>query len=454
VALRTAVCSELAVPLQTDEGVIGVINVDSDRPDAFTADTATVLEMLARRCVDAVAYARLYSESRRRSDELAALVEVGRDLSSTLDLREVLSRAVRHARRLLGGKLASLLLEEGGRFRTVAADGASAAYLAREPPDLESVAGRVFRTGQPLWVDDVREDSRFRLSELAEAEGLAGLLSVPVRSKDRILGVLNVYSAEARCHRPADVSVATLLAQQSAVAIENARLFEQEHDARLRLRESEKLAALGRLSAGLAHELRNPLNTLSILTYAMAEACREPRATADLEVIRAEIRRMGRLLEQFLDFARPTAPRFRRVPVDDVLDATLLLLSPEAGKSAVTIDRSPGRDAPRVWADADQLKQAFLNLALNALQAMPGGGALRVATSRAPGGIVVEIRDTGPGISPDIRERLFEPFATTREGGTGLGLPIALRIVEAHSGELRIASAPGEGTTAAVWLPE
>jgi signal transduction histidine kinase len=455
VAVRDGVVSELAVPLKADGRVVGVINVDSDRADAFPPETVEVLEMLARRCADAIAYARLYDDAVHKQAQLAAVVDVGRELICTLDMTEVLDRTVRHARRLLRGKLASLLLERRGRWETVASDGAGPAYLERRPLDIHSsLVGRVLHTGAAVCVEDVRREPAFRLADVAEREELRGLLSVPMRSKGQIVGVLNVYTGETRNFRSHDVTLLTLLAQQAAVAIDNASLYQQAREAGEGLRASEKLAALGRLSAGLAHELRNPLNTLNVLTYAMAQqAPAAGYSTTDLEVIQSEIRRMTLLLDQFLEFARPRAPAFRRQRVQEIIEETLLLVGPEARKRRVAIERLVDQDIPPIWADGDQIKQVLLNLVLNALQAMPGGGTLTVRLGIAGGGVVTEIRDTGAGVPPEIRERLFEPFFTTRDGGTGLGLPIALRIVEGHSGDLRIESEPGAGTTATVWLP-
>lgn len=455
VPIRAGVRSELAVPLRTDGRVLGVINVDSDHAEAFAAETAGLLEMLARRCVDAIAYARLYDELRLKNQQLEALVEVGRELTATLDLKEVLAGVVRHARRLLRGKVASLLLERDGGFETVVTDGAGPAYLSREEPEVQrSIAGRVLRTGLPLAVNDLRAEPGFQLVEVAELEGLRSLLSVPLRAKDRIIGVLNVYGEERRHFRSHEVALMRLLAQQSAVAIENAALFQEAREAGERLRESEKLAALGRLSAGFAHELRNPLNTLNVLIYAMArQSGGDAPAAADLAVVRDEIRRMSLLLDQFLDFARPRPPSFQRQRVEEIVEETLLLVGPEAAKRGVVVERSWEGLTPAVWADGDQLKQVFLNLGLNALQAMPQGGRLRVEIRRVGGSVVIGVQDTGVGIPAEVRERLFEPFFTTRDGGTGLGLPIAMRIVEGHSGKLRIDSEAGSGTTASVWLP-
>jgi signal transduction histidine kinase len=391
---------------------------------------------------------------RRRNEQLAALVEIGRDLTATLDIAEVLRRVVRDARRLLQGKVTSLMLERAGGFERVASDGAGRAYLSREPPAIHnSLSGRVLQSGQPITVEDVLTEPDFHLTHVAQAEGLFSLLSVPLRTKDRIIGVLDLYTGEHRRFDAEDVALMTLLAQQAAIAIENARLFRQAREAGEGLRAAEKLAALGRLSAGLAHELRNPLNTLSVLTYAMVEqAERGGVRVSDLEVVQSELRRLNMLVEQFVDFARPRPPRFRRQRLEEVLEEALRLIGPQAAKRSISLERAWQPTDP-VWADGDQLKQVFLNLLLNAVQAMGEDGRLRASTERAVGGVVVRIRDTGPGVAPEVLDRLFEPFVTARVGGTGLGLPISHRIVEAHSGTLTIDSQGGVGTTAIVWLP-
>ncbi|MGH8010812.1 MAG: ATP-binding protein, partial [Candidatus Binatia bacterium] len=291
-------------------------------------------------------------------------------------------------------------------------------------------------------------------SELARRDGLCTLLSVPLCNKTDVIGVLSVYTGEPRCFDESDTRLLTLLANQSAIAIENATLHRDEVEARERLRQSEKLAALGKLSAGLAHELRNPLNTVSMLLYAMVrEMPMDGPLAVDLQVMQKELQRMSLLIEQFLEFARPRPPHFQRERLDEIMEETLLLIGPEARTRGVMIYKEWAAGLPSVWVDGTQIKQVYLNLLLNGLQAMPQGGKLMVRLYISGGNLLTAIADEGEGIQPEVRANLFQPFFTTKQGGTGLGLSISQRIIEGHNGRLRLLSRPGAGTTAVVRLP-
>ncbi len=390
-------------------------------------------------------------------DRLEALFSIGTEISSTLQLDEVLTRIVAHACRLMEARVASLLLidRQEGTLHPAATHGASDAYLALPNREVSSsLIGEVITTGRPLHIPDVRKETRYRVSDVARQEGLCTLLSVPLRAKDTVVGVLNVYTAQPRDFDEDALRLLTLLASQSAIAIENATLHRDEMETREQLRQSEKLAALGTLSAGLAHELRNPLNTVSMLMYAMGrDMSAEDRFNPDVAVIQGELQRMSLLIEQFLAFARPQPPHFQRERIEEIMEETLLLIGPEARTRGIAIRKEWTKDLPLVWADGTQIKQVFLNLLLNALQAMAHTGTLTVRLSVSGGSLLTAIMDEGEGISPEVKAKLFEPFFSTKQGGTGLGLSISQRMIEGHNGRLRLFSQPGIGTSAIVRLP-
>jgi signal transduction histidine kinase len=212
------------------------------------------------------------------------------------------------------------------------------------------------------------------------------------------------------------------------------------------------------VAAGLAHEVRNPLNALQInlriLEQELAPVLpdRGAHAYAVLKNIAAEVAQLDRFVAEFLRYARPPSLRVEAVNVRALLDELAGFVGPECARHGVklVID-APAAGSARV--DPIQLKHVLLNLVLNALQASPSGGTITITAATDARGPALTVADTGEGIPAERLARVFEPFFTTREGGTGLGLPIARRIVEAHGGTLALDSAPGQGTRATLRLP-
>ena len=245
---------------------------------------------------------------------------------------------------------------------------------------------------------------------------------------------------------------------------------------------ARKLVALSRLTAGLAHEVKNPLNAMMIhlellrtkLTrvsvarpepvaaggLGLAEARSPERAKAEdalqhVEIIENEIRRLDEVVQGFLKFTRPEDLKLQPLQVKDIFDEILPLIAPEAEKNHVRVEVQAPPDTPWVNGDAALLRQAFLNLAINACQAMPGGGALRMSCAAASGNRVeVRFEDTGVGIPADHLSKIFDLYFTTKDHGTGIGLSMVYRIVQLHDGEVEVESTQGRGTTFRVLLPK
>jgi two-component system sensor histidine kinase HydH len=220
---------------------------------------------------------------------------------------------------------------------------------------------------------------------------------------------------------------------------------------------ADQLAAVGQVAAGVAHELRNPLTSVKMLVQAGLEAGQaDGLPPEDLAIIEHEVRRMETCIQTFLDFARPPVSERRRCDLVPVVRRSLALAEVRARRQGVelSVDLPPGPLELNI--DSAQVQQVLLNLLLNALDALPQGGTVRVevrpATPEEPA-VGVRIRDTGPGIAPRIRERLFEPFVSSKETGLGLGLSISRRLVEAHGGTIRGENTPGGGALFAFTLP-
>lgn len=219
------------------------------------------------------------------------------------------------------------------------------------------------------------------------------------------------------------------------------------------LRRADRLSALGELSAGLAHEIRNPLGSIR----GTAEILRDATAVDSPQqefagILIKEVDRLNRVVQDFLDFARPAKVEADLIDLNLVVEEVLALAGRMLEKGGTEISFTSG-ELSTCPGNAEQLKQALLNLVLNAMQAMPAGGQLAIATHQLDEGISVEIRDTGSGIAEDRLEKIFDPFFTTRQEGTGLGLAITSRIIRGHGGSIDVVSKIGQGTTFTVELP-
>jgi signal transduction histidine kinase len=218
----------------------------------------------------------------------------------------------------------------------------------------------------------------------------------------------------------------------------------------------ERLAALGDVAAAFAHEVRNPLNAVSMgLQRLRAEFAPEPAADYHrfVDLVQGEVARLNAIVEQFIALARPLPLQPAPVAVDGLLRELAALLEEQARAAGVAVRLALPAHALTAHADRDHLKQVLLNLALNALQAMPAGGTLTLGAEAARDRVALTVSDTGPGIPPEVLPRIFDPYFTTRPGGLGLGLTIARRIVEAHRGAIEVESRPGEGARFRVLLP-
>jgi len=218
---------------------------------------------------------------------------------------------------------------------------------------------------------------------------------------------------------------------------------------------ADRLATLGGIAAGFAHELGNSLNVIrGYASVALRELPDRHANRPDLEAVRRETVRAASLLERFLVFARSRTTRARRMPVEPVLREAVEVVGPAAAQAKVQTSLEVGPEVPEVVADGELLRQAFLNLCVNAIQAMqPGGGRLDVRLRRDGQGVAIEFQDTGPGMSPEVRQHVFEPFFTTKASGTGLGLAIVRQAAETHGGAVEVESEPGKGALFRVRLP-
>jgi signal transduction histidine kinase len=303
--------------------------------------------------------------------------------------------------------------------------------------------------------DDREAETLFEIVQTMDALG-AGVV-LPIQSEqNELYGLLCVRDDRLRDpFSPEEIQLLRGLAAQAAIAVENSRLYR-------RLKERDRLAALGEMSAGLAHEIRNPLGAIKASAQYLAEEDQDIAGREFLDIIVEEVDRLNRVVSSFLDYARPSTGDPAPTDVNGAVQRTMHLLAPECAASEVRYELDLAEGLAPVRIDVEQLRQVLINLVHNAVQAMENGGQLRIATrarrdvdlhgtSRHWAEILV--RDTGPGIPARVLQNLFVPFVTTKSRGAGLGLAISQRLVNAAGGTIEVHSEPGAGTTFVLRLP-
>ncbi|MDB6025883.1 MAG: phospho-acceptor protein [Verrucomicrobiales bacterium] len=463
VMLGRDVRSELAVPLEVNGELRGVINVDSDQEDRFSESDQNLLQELSVQAAKVIHNTWLYQQLRLKAQLFETLVSVGQTINSTLNLGDALNVITREACALMNAKMCSLLmLDDSGEWLDLRAScGAGDVYINKARLRVEeSFLGTVVRRHKPLQLDNVQASSRYQSVEVARREGLVALLSVPLIFSGEAIGALNVYKDCVYHFSNEEVRILAALAELSGLAIEKARLYERVVDVEEQLRQNEKLSALGLLAAEVAHEIRNPLTVMKMMFHSLDLNFPEsdPRAR-DAQIMGEKMEHLNKIVEQILDFARNSEPKLVSLDVNQLIDDLGLLVRHKLRNQNINLVRKLSPGLPMICADATQLEQAFLNLTLNAVEAMPKGGTLTISTAVVQRGktseaLQIEFKDTGEGMSDEQQEKLFRGILnTTKQKGTGLGLAIVQRVAEIHRGKLKIQSQPGKGTSISILLP-
>lgn len=462
VMVRPEVRSELAVPLWMDNELRGALNVDSEQADAFSASDEEFLTDLAAHAAIVIRNTWRFEQARRKTALATAIARISRRINTAIGLDEVLEMVAREASELMGAKLGSVLMigSDPEELEVRASHGAGPDYLGRRGLSVaDSLVGVVLRRRKPQQWEDVRSSRLYQSTEVARREGLVSLLSVPLVVGGRAEGVLNVYSGQRHTFSNEEIETLSALAELAAVALERAKLVERMGLAEEQLRQSDKLGSLGLLAAEVAHEIRNPLTVMKMLYHSLDLQFPpgDPRQE-DARLMGQKMDLLNRIVEQVLDFARHAEPQFEKNSLAAVLGELQLMTRHKLRAHGVELRLELGAGPFELRADRGQLEQAFLNLTLNALEAMPEGGALTVACDACPmaegtPGIRVVFVDTGSGLPPNFNPRRGGLLGSTKVQGTGLGLAVVLRVVEGHRGRIDFRSAPGQGTTVEIRLP-
>ncbi|MGC9397745.1 MAG: GAF domain-containing protein [Anaerolineae bacterium] len=472
---RSLICA----PLLHHDEVVGVIEIVNKHSGPFKQQDLELLESAASIAATALENARLYKKAQQRAEELARINEIGLTLTSSLDISTVAEAGLDQIRQLFEADSLSLLKadEQSGELHFVHTlyQGQRRHIPVSIPPG-QGITGWVLETGEAVIIEDAPTHPRFwsPITEYFTSPPRA-MMVVPLISQTHVTGVLVVSNLKPNVYHQEDLRMLQTLIPTLVVALENARLYEdlkrllrEREETQVRLVHTEKMAALGRLVASLAHEINNPLQAVQgCITLAHEELLDKTYDRRSIsyyiDVAEEEIDRISVIIRRMRDFYRPTRQEYRRTDIHEVLDSVLALTNKQLQHSHVEVERRWAEDLPEIHANPDHLKQVFLNLMLNAVDAMPMGGTLSVATDMAtlPGekpeeerpAVRITFTDTGMGMDEETISRLFEPFFTTKPDGSGLGLSISYSLVKAHQGEIDVHSVINAGTTMAVRLP-
>jgi signal transduction histidine kinase/CheY-like chemotaxis protein len=408
---------------------------------------------------------QLEERLQQRTLELEALIYIGSQLNDALTIEELADCLLTLVLNQIPSFAASLTLTRPDADLLI--------YYREQSRPLEivdqvcSIADLVIQRSEPLILED-----RVQLDEIGAEAYIKAAIGVPLVHGGDLLGVLTITDSSPQRYGESELRLMRSIAEQAALALRNTELYARLRDysasleamveqrtnelllAQRQLMRAEKLAAIGTLAAGIAHEVNNPLQPILTNLETMLEDLDmgKPILRDDLVHSREQVLRITTLVRRLLNFARPDPQQMGLFSLNETIEDVLALTLKQLSHSAVETIWTPGK-VPAIMGNADQLKQVILNLVVNARDAMPEGGTLSLRTAAAPGGALLTIEDTGIGIAPEHLEKIFDAFYTTKANGTGLGLALSHQIIMGHGGSFEVSSTPGHGTQFRIFLP-
>jgi signal transduction histidine kinase len=401
---------------------------------------------------------------KNRYDYRETLNQFSKAMVTILDLESLTKKIIETITQTMGVEKASLffLNEERGGYHLLASKNIKIASFPPVLPKGDPLSEYLHRMKEIIIREELVKGGNIpdlnavtQIMSQLEAE-----VSIPLISKGQLIGMINLshkFNKDIYSHE--DIELLSTLANQTTIAIENARLYDDLRKSKSYIRRADRLASLGTLTAGLAHEIRNPLVAIKTFTQLLPERIDDEEFRNHfLNIASGEVDRISALVTELLEFARPSEPKFELEDINAILDGMILLVSTETKSKRIDIFKDYAKELGAITIDREQMKQVFLNMLLNAIEATPENGKIYVKTRSyaKPEGepyIQIEFTDTGCGIRPEYLEDIFTPFFTTKEKGSGLGLSISNQIVQDHKGYIDVESQVNKGTSFFINLP-
>ena len=462
VKLIDGIRSKMAVPLFSEGQITGVIDVDSDKVANFTARDLKRLEAVADESITSLQSAWKQRQLIIQSDQLKALISVGQKVVSNLELQSLWESITEAALDLTKSRMVTLQLYDETKEQVTmqAIKPPYQEFLSKvETLHLEeSMNAAAIRTKRQVEFPNITTPDYLGLKDAPQRDDVVSCLSTPMIYEDRVIGIINIFTRTRHRFPNDEKRLLQAFASLSAAAAQNANLYARVFNSEDLLRKSERLTTLGLLSAEIAHEIRNPLTVIKLLFGSLGLQYDEvdPR-NKDTQIITEKINQLEEIVSKVLSFGKAPEDLHTVWSIDELIQDTLLLVRLKMQQHRIVLNHKKTNAPFIVKASKGQLQQVFLNLIINAAEAMPDGGTLSIYSiveeSSDGERLAVYFTDTGSGIPENIQEKIFESFLTDKPEGTGLGLSIVKRIMRSHHGDISVANSSSLGTTLRIELP-
>jgi signal transduction histidine kinase/DNA-binding response OmpR family regulator len=476
--------TELAVPITRDNVLLGILFIQHP-PQSSIADTLQSLEILAVHLTTIITNSYLFEDIQERNQQLFAIAkenqrllqmeqeqrqqaellhQMAQIISSSLNMEKVLKAATDSLRAIFQVEMGSIILHEENSDHLVFASSLdNSPTLARTRlPTGTGIVGQVMRQGKPLIINDAQKHpSFFPALDKLTGQMTKMVLCVPLIARDEVIGAIQLINKKTNQFTEVDLTTLSSVATSIAIAIDNATLYSQHSELVTQVRQSheqlvqsEKMAGIGRLAAALAHEINNPLQAIhSCLQLITQFELEKDKQDEYVQMADEEVERLIDIVTRILDFSRASTADFQRTNINKLLSQVMRLASKHISHHKWDVQQILSSDMIPVDTMPDQIAQVFLSIILNAFDAMPESGTLTIHTRTEGNWAEVTFQDTGIGMSREVRDRIFEPFFSTKESASGLGLTISYSIMEKHGGAILVESEPGQGSLLTVRLP-
>ncbi len=454
--------SEMAVPMEEQGIVIGVLNVESTQVNAFLEDDLKILTLLANEATKVVSKLWLINQLKIKAEQLQGLVSLGQNLGGTIQINNVFENLVRESQKLMKAPVSALFLlspDKQSLQLSTLYDRDEGIIPYKEEFFLgDSVLGASVQFQKPVEIPDLFRTDEGHFRRLAMEKNLLSMLACPIVTDEEVFGTLHIYTDVPRRFNNDERKILQTLCRIGGVAIQNVHLYQRVFSSEETLRKNEKLTTLGLLAAEIAHEVRNPLTVIKLLFESLDLSFPEdPGKQKDLTIISEKLVQLEETVGRVLSFGKTRQDMHARYNLVDLIRDTLALVRLKCRQNQIQLFFRTEMDTIPIECNKGQLQQGLLNLIINSIEAIGSKGSIHIRATiegEAPAQVAaIYISDSGIGVAEDIQAQIFDSFLTRKKGGTGLGLSIVKRIMRTHRGDIELVETGEQGTTFRIWLP-